>query len=66
MPNTNLISSGQIEIYDIGGKCATNNAIINPNGIKLMDYINNVVIDINNIRLLFIYIDGTIGWRIVT
>lgn len=65
LPNTNLISGAMIEILDITGSFETNNASINSNGISIMDGYDDILLDINNSRLLLMYIDSTSGWRIV-
>ena len=65
LPNTNLIPSSRIEILDVSGTFGINNAAINANSNLIMDDYDNILLDISNSRLLIIYINNSIGWRIL-
>jgi hypothetical protein len=65
LPSGIINSAAKIELYDVGGNLETNNVTINSNSKIIMGDTQDLLIDVNNTRLLFIYVNDTIGWRIM-
>lgn len=53
-------------VSDYAGTFTTNNVTVLYNGTdKLMGGTDNIVINMNNVRVTFVYVDSTIGWKII-
>ena len=52
-----------IVVYDASGSAATNNITIARNSNKINALTEDVIIDVNQSRSIFIYTGSTVGWR---
>ena len=54
-----------VDIADYRGTFGTNNLTIARNSLKIMGLSEDMVISVSNARFRLVYIDTTVGWRIV-
>ena len=54
-----------VDIADYAGTFGTNNLTIGRNSSKIMGLSEDMVVSSNNARFRLVYIDTTVGWRIV-
>lgn len=54
-----------VRISDYAGTFGTNNLTIGRNSSKIMSLSEDMIVSRNNVKLKLVYIDTTVGWRIV-
>lgn len=54
-----------VDIADYRGTFGTNNLTIARNSLKIMGLSEDMVVSVSNARFRLVYIDTTVGWRIV-
>ena len=54
-----------VDIADYRGTFGTNSLTIARNSLKIMGLSENMVVSVSNARFRLVYIDTTVGWRIV-
>ena len=62
--STSLLVNDVIQVVDVTGNFNTNNVTIARNGAKIQNLAEDLVLDINNIAVTFIYTGPTYGWII--
>ena len=62
--STSLLVNDVIQVVDVTGNFNTNNVTIARNGAKIQNLSEDLVLDINNIAVTFIYTGPTYGWII--
>jgi len=61
----NPVTGDNVEIIDVHGTFATNNLIVARNGERINSLLENLTCNIDSIRFFLIYVDSTIGWKLV-
>ena len=65
LPNTSLFLGYKFTIVDYNSTFSSNNCIINNNGIKINSVLDSLILDVNNTKIDFYYVDSNIGFKIV-
>lgn len=54
-----------VDIADYAGTFGTNNLTIGRNSSKIMGLSEDMIVSVSNVKFRLVYIDTTVGWRIV-
>lgn len=54
-----------VDIADYAGTFGTNNLTIGRNALKIMGLSEDMTVSVSNVKFRLVYIDATVGWRLV-